>query len=71
LVRDGDIISIDAVANTLHVDVSDEEMAKRKSEWKAPKLKATKGALLKYARLVSDASTGCVTDASNGSLADW
>ncbi|WWC68918.1 dihydroxy-acid dehydratase [Kwoniella pini CBS 10737] len=63
LVQDGDIIDIDAVANTLMVNVSDEEMAKRKAAWTAPPLKVTKGTLLKYAKLVTDASHGCVTDA--------
>ncbi|WVF66755.1 dihydroxy-acid dehydratase [Kwoniella sp. CBS 6097] len=62
LVQDGDVISIDAIANTLEVDISDEEMARRKEAWIAPPLKVNKGALLKYARNVSDASHGCVTD---------
>lgn len=59
LVQDGDVISIDAEANTLIVDVSDEAMARRKANWVAPPLKATNGTLFKYARLVSDASHGC------------
>ena len=59
LVQDGDMIHIDAVKNTLLVDVSDEEMARRKSKWVAPPMKAQQGTLLKYARLVSDASHGC------------
>ncbi|WRT65386.1 dihydroxy-acid dehydratase [Kwoniella shivajii] len=63
LVQDGDIIDIDAVGNTLSVNVSDEEFARRKAAWVAPALKVTQGALLKYARLVTDASQGCVTDA--------
>jgi len=63
LVQDGDVIHIDAVANTLIVDVSDEEMARRKESWVAPPLKVNQGTLLKYVRLVSDASHGCVTDA--------
>ncbi|WVO24259.1 uncharacterized protein IAS62_005623 [Cryptococcus decagattii] len=63
LVQDGDIIHIDAVGNTLSVDVSDEEMARRKENWVAPPLKVTSGTLLKYARAVTDASHGCVTDA--------
>ena len=53
------MIHIDAVKNFLNVDVSDEEMAERRSRWKAPPLKASQGTLLKYARLVSDASHGC------------
>ncbi|WWC87578.1 dihydroxy-acid dehydratase [Kwoniella dendrophila CBS 6074] len=63
LVQDGDIIDIDAVANTLNVNVSDEEMARRKAAWTAPPLKVNKGTLYKYAKLVTDASHGCVTDA--------
>ncbi|ORY27675.1 dihydroxy-acid/6-phosphogluconate dehydratase [Naematelia encephala] len=63
LVQDGDVISIDAVANTLIVDVSDEEMSRRRASWTPPPLKVSSGTLFKYARLVSDASKGCVTDA--------
>lgn len=59
MVQDGDVIHIDAVANTLSVDVSDEEMARRKENWVAPPLKVTHGTLLKYARAVTDASHGC------------
>ena len=62
LVKDGDIITIDAETNTISMDVSDEELAKRKSEWKAPDLKVSRGVLYKYAKTVSSASKGCVTD---------
>ena len=62
LVEDNDIIEIDAIKNTLILKVSDEEIAKRKSNWKQPALKATKGILYKYARVVKNASEGCVTD---------
>ncbi|MCU0715393.1 MAG: dihydroxy-acid dehydratase [Pirellula sp.] len=62
LVRDGDIVTIDAEKNLLNVDVADEEMAKRKAEWKAPPLKATRGTLYKYIKNVKSASEGCVTD---------
>src|SRR5210317_253796 len=62
LVKDGDIITIDAETNTISVDVSDEELAKRKLEWEAPKLKVNRGVLYKYAKTVSSASKGCVTD---------
>lgn len=62
LVKDDDIIEIDAVKNTLTLKVSDEEIAKRKAIWKQPALKATKGILYKYAKYVKDASEGCVTD---------
>ena len=62
LVENGDLITIDAVKNTINLKISDEEFAKRKAAWIQPPLKATKGVLLKYARSVSSASTGCVTD---------
>ncbi|WP_395048562.1 dihydroxy-acid dehydratase [Flavobacterium sp.] len=62
LVENGDLITIDAVKNTINLKISDEEFAKRKAAWVQPPLKATKGVLLKYARSVSSASTGCVTD---------
>ena len=62
LVQDDDVIEIDAVNNTINVKISDEEIAKRRAAWKQPALKATNGALFKYAKLVKDASEGCVTD---------
>ncbi|KAG8874574.1 hypothetical protein FRC20_005697 [Serendipita sp. 405] len=62
LVQDGDIISIDAVANTINVEVSDEEMDRRRKLWKAPPLKVSQGTLYKYIKVVEDASQGCVTD---------
>ena len=62
LVENGDIITIDAVKNTINLKITDAEYAKRLANWVQPDLKATKGVLLKYARSVSSASTGCVTD---------
>ncbi|GGK11825.1 dihydroxy-acid dehydratase [Yeosuana aromativorans] len=62
LVKDGDIITIDAETNTISLDVSDEELQQRKQKWTAPKLKFDRGVLYKYARTVSSASRGCVTD---------
>ncbi|OCK78436.1 dihydroxy-acid and 6-phosphogluconate dehydratase [Lepidopterella palustris CBS 459.81] len=62
LVRDGDVVTINAETRKLDVDVSDEEMERRRGEWVAPELKYTKGTLYKYAKLVTDASQGCVTD---------
>ena len=62
LVNDDDIIEIDAVKNTINLKVSDEEIAKRRAEWKRPPLKVTKGVLYKYAKFVKNASEGCVTD---------
>jgi dihydroxy-acid dehydratase len=62
LVQDDDVIEIDAVKNTINVKLSDEELAKRRAQWKQPALKAQKGILYKYAKQVKDASEGCVTD---------
>ncbi|WP_281638319.1 dihydroxy-acid dehydratase [Flavobacterium marginilacus] len=62
LVKNGDVITIDAVKNTIDLKISEEEFAERRANWVQPPLKATKGVLLKYARSVSSASTGCVTD---------
>jgi dihydroxy-acid dehydratase len=62
LVNDDDSIEINAVNNTIHLHVSDLELAERKTNWVQPKLKVTNGVLLKYAKLVTDASNGCVTD---------
>ncbi|KGO87525.1 dihydroxy-acid dehydratase [Flavobacterium rivuli WB 3.3-2 = DSM 21788] len=62
LVNDNDIIEIDAVNNTLVLQVSNEELEKRRQAWQQPKLKVTKGLLYKYARTVSSAAEGCVTD---------
>ena len=62
LVKNGDIITIDAVKNTINVKISEEEFAARKAKWVQPPLKVSKGVLLKYIRSVSSASTGCVTD---------
>jgi len=61
-VHDDDIIEIDAVNNKLTLKISDEEINKRMEGWKKPALKATNGILYKYAKLVRDASEGCVTD---------
>ncbi|MEZ7496774.1 dihydroxy-acid dehydratase [Leeuwenhoekiella aequorea] len=62
LIENGDIITINAEANTISVDVTEEELAKRKEKWVAPKLKFERGVLYKYAKTVSSASEGCVTD---------
>ena len=60
--EDGDIIVIDAVNKTIDMKISDAELAERKAQWSAPALKHTKGILYKYAKTVSSASEGCVTD---------
>lgn len=63
LVRDGDTITIDADKKVIDiVDQSDEELQRRKLEFKAPPLKYQKGTLFKYAKVVQDASHGCITD---------
>ncbi|WP_299765750.1 dihydroxy-acid dehydratase [uncultured Dokdonia sp.] len=62
LVKDGDIITIDAEANTISVDISEEELTTRKAAWKQPPLKVQRGTLYKYAKTVASASEGCVTD---------
>ncbi|KJZ77217.1 Putative dihydroxy-acid dehydratase [Hirsutella minnesotensis 3608] len=62
LVEDGDEIVIDAEKRAIDLLVPDAEMAKRRKAWKAPPARYTKGTLKKYASLVSDASSGCVTD---------
>jgi dihydroxy-acid dehydratase len=62
LVKDDDIIEIDAVSNKINVEVSNEELAARRAQWVKPALKATNGILFKYAKLVKNATEGCVTD---------
>jgi len=62
LVRNGDRITIDASRNLLNVDLSEEEMKQRRSAWRMPPYKATRGTLAKYIRSVKNASAGCVTD---------
>ena len=62
LIENGDIITIDAVKNTINLKIPDAEYAERLANWVQPPLKVTQGVLLKYARSVSSASTGCVTD---------
>ncbi len=62
LVQRGDIVTIDADANTIAVDVDADEMARRRAAWSAPPLKATRGALARYIKTVKPASEGCVTD---------
>ena len=62
LLKDGDMITIDAKENSIHVELSNEEIRKRKEAWTEPPLKHKKGILFKYARTVASASEGCVTD---------
>ena len=65
LVKNGDEISIDAEKNTISLNISEQELSKRKTNWKKPSLKADSGSLYKYANVVSSASKGCVTDEFN------
>jgi dihydroxy-acid dehydratase len=62
LVQNGDQITINAVDNSITLDVPEAELQQRKAEWIAPALKVKRGTLYKYAKLVSSASQGCVTD---------
>jgi len=62
LVKDNDHITIDAVSNTITLDISDEELVQRRSEWQQPRPPVSKGLLYKYFKHVKNASEGCVTD---------
>jgi len=62
LVKDDDMIEVNVVTKQMNLQVSEEELAKRRATWKQPQLKANKGLLFKYALQVKDASQGCVTD---------
>jgi dihydroxy-acid dehydratase len=62
VVRNGDEITIDARARTLNLSVAERELRQRLKAWKQPRPRYTRGVLAKYARLVSSASTGAVTD---------
>lgn len=61
-VQNNDIITIDAEKNEIAFEISDEELASRKSSWKMPPYKANRGTLFKYIKNVKPASLGCVTD---------
>jgi len=63
LVEEGDPITIDAERRQLQLDVPDKEIARRRARWKPPQPNYTSGVLFKYAKLVSSASEGAVTDA--------
>ena len=62
LVEDGDVIAIDAKKRTMDLEVSPEELERRRANWSAPALKARRGTLYKYIQCVKSASEGCVTD---------
>lgn len=63
LVEDNDIIELDAVGRNMILHVSEVEIEERRKNWKQPPLKATKGILYKYAKQVTTAAEGCITDA--------
>ena len=62
LVQTGDQITIDATRNQISVQLTDQELAQRRSQWRMPPYKASRGTLAKYIRLVQNASLGCTTD---------
>ncbi len=62
LVEDGDTISIDSKRNSIDLEVSEQELGKRRAAWTPPPLKATRGTLHRYIKTVKSASEGCVTD---------
>lgn len=62
LLQNGDPITIDAEKNELSIDVDDDEIIRRRAAWKAPKPREKRGVLAKYAKLVSSASNGAITD---------
>lgn len=62
LIQDGDTIVINAENNTIHAEIDPKEIEYRRKRWKQPPLKFNKGVLYKYAKTVSTASEGCVTD---------
>jgi dihydroxy-acid dehydratase len=63
IVRDGDSITIDAEKRTLNLNIPAKEIKARFTKWKAPKPRYTRGVLAKYARHVSSAHLGAITDA--------
>ena len=62
LIKDGDVITIDADQNTIKVDVTEAEFAMRRENWVMPPYQAKRGTLYKYIKNVKTASEGCVTD---------
>jgi len=62
LVEDGDVITIDATARRLQLEVGEEELTRRRAQWRPPASRYRSGVLAKYARVVSSSSLGAVTD---------
>ena len=65
LIKDGDKISISTESNSIDLHVSEDELEKRKQEWKKPAPNYTSGALAKYASLVGSAAKGAITTPAN------
>ena len=61
LIRDGDIVVVDVETRNLSMEVSEEELARRREAWTPPPIKYERGVMAKYAKLVSSASQGAVT----------
>ena len=62
LIENGDTITIDAVERVMNLEIDDHEMEKRRENWKQPEIPIKSGVLYKYAKTVSTASEGCITD---------
>lgn len=62
LIKEDDLIIIDVLSRTMHLDISEQEFQHRQSYWKQPRPAVTKGVLYKYLKQVKNASEGCVTD---------
>jgi dihydroxy-acid dehydratase len=62
IIEDGDPIEIDAVNNKINVLLDDATLAARKAAWTQPALSVSKGILYKYAKQVTSAAEGCITD---------
>jgi dihydroxy-acid dehydratase len=62
LIEEGDILTIDAEANRISVELTDQELQERRLQWSPPPARYNRGVLAKYARLVSSADKGAVTD---------
>jgi len=62
LVEEGDLVTVDAERGLLQLEVTDEELARRRARWTPPPVRAARGVLAKYARLVASSSCGAVTD---------
>jgi dihydroxy-acid dehydratase len=62
LVENGDRVTIDVETRRIDMEVSDEELSRRREAWTAPPLKHTRGTLGRYIRTVQSAALGCVTD---------